>query len=91
MTEKTRKLLERAMESLDGGLLYRLELKEKIRAYFAEPEPTQDEGPETHEPWCAYLTQMLMSNPPQRSKCNCKNTPAPDSVDLQSRCRGDKL
>jgi len=40
-------------------------------------KPTQDEEPKTHEPWCAYLTQMLMSNPPQRSKCNCKNTTAP--------------
>ena len=40
-------------------------------------KPMTDEEPKTHEPWCAYLTQMLMSNPPQRSKCNCKNTTAP--------------
>jgi len=39
MTDRARELLERAMESLDGGFLYRLELKEEIRAYLAEPEP----------------------------------------------------
>jgi hypothetical protein len=33
MSEKARELLERAMESLDGGFLYRLELKEEIREY----------------------------------------------------------
>jgi hypothetical protein len=25
-----------------------------------------------HEPWCASLTQLLMSNPPQPAKCNCR-------------------
>ena len=39
---KERELLERAMESLDGGFLYRLELKEEIRAYLAEPEVKRD-------------------------------------------------
>jgi hypothetical protein len=42
-----------------------------------------------------------MSNPPQKASCNCRvakraETEAepksdPDSIDLQSQCRGDKL
>jgi hypothetical protein len=66
-------LLRRALESFDWMDVDN-SVTDDIRAFLdAEPEAE----PKTHEPWCAYLTQMLMSNPPQRSKCNCKNTTAP--------------
>lgn len=79
MTEKARELLESVVECW-GIQAYPHDwekLVREIRVFLSTPEPTQDEEPKTHEPWCAYLTQMLMSNPPQRSKCNCKNTTAP--------------
>ena len=29
-------------------------------------------GQDTHEDWCASLTQLLMSMPPKPAPCNCK-------------------
>lgn len=35
-----------------------------------------------HEPWCASLTQLLLSHPPKPAQCNCKTAPSqePDEV-----------
>jgi hypothetical protein len=37
----------------------------------------------THQDWCASLTQLLLSNPPQPAPCNCKQ-PAPQPVPVKT-------
>jgi hypothetical protein len=39
-----------------------------------EPAPVQE--PVIHQDWCASLTQLLLSNPPQPAPCNCKRPAA---------------
>ena len=39
--------------------------------------------PVTHQDWCASLTQLLLSNPPQPAPCNCKQ-PAPQPVPVKT-------
>jgi hypothetical protein len=36
----------------------------------------------THQDWCASLTRLLLSNPPQPAPCNCKQ-PAPQPVPVK--------
>lgn len=53
----------------------RVTLTDIIEAINKAEEGKQEEGP-AHQPWCTSLTQMLMSNPPQRAPCNCRNSKA---------------
>jgi len=32
----------------------------------------QETPGEAHQPWCESVNVLLMSNPPQPAKCNCK-------------------
>lgn len=37
----------------------------------------EKQEPVVHQNWCASLTQLLTSNPPQPAPCNCKRPAAP--------------
>ena len=47
----------------------------EIRAHLAAEEVKQEDET-VHQSWCASLTQMLMSNPPQPALCNCMDSVA---------------
>ena len=68
--------MKQALEALEGFIPY-LPLPDKtqcgrydkaITALRAAIEQAQD----THDDWCASLTQLLMSMPPKPAPCNCK-------------------
>ena len=68
--------MKQALEALEGFIPY-LPLPDKtqcgrydkaITALLAAIEQEQD----THDDWCASLTQLLMSMPPKPAPCNCK-------------------
>ena len=91
MTEKARELLERSLLYVD----VLCPTYEEIRAYLAVPRPefvrlSEDEVTEIltsaydiYEAICAVENRLVKKNSINRSD--------PDSIDLQSRCRGDKL
>jgi hypothetical protein len=67
-----RKAAEQALEAMDKATRYMsdadyVKLNQAIDALRAALEQGKP-----HEPWCASLTQLLMSNPPQPAKCNCR-------------------
>lgn len=74
---KERELLRRALEELiyqDGTIRQEFctsetwdspTIIEEIRAYLAAET-------EQHQSWCASLTQLLLSHPPQKAPCNCR-------------------
>jgi hypothetical protein len=43
-----------------------------IRERLAQPERVDEKAKDSHEDWCASLTQLLLSNPPQPAPCDCK-------------------
>ena len=72
----TIEVMKQALEALEGFIPY-LPLPDKtqcgrydkaITALRAAIEQAQD----THDDWCASLTQLLMSMPPKPAPCNCK-------------------
>ena len=50
--------------------------REKLwRSYDALRAALAEQAEQEHQPWCASLTQLLMSNPPKPAPCNCKPEP----------------
>ena len=73
---KERELLSYALRALNNDWdVDPLAIIEEIRAYLAAEKGKQEEEP-AHKSWCASLTQMLMSNPPQPARCNCMDSVA---------------
>jgi hypothetical protein len=44
----------------------------RFAALVAAHEQAEKQEPVVHQNWCASLTQLLTSNPPQPAPCNCK-------------------
>ena len=97
MTDRARELLGIAIEEWDSDRdLYEFhKVMEEIRAYLAGPRPdfvrlSEEEVNEilslAHTPYeaiCATENMLVRKNTINKSD--------PDSIDLQSKCRGDKL
>jgi hypothetical protein len=68
-----RKAAEMALEALDlaQSLTEESQHHGKILSSYKALRAALEQG-KPHEPWCASLTQLLMSNPPQPAKCNCR-------------------
>jgi len=65
--------MKQALEALDA---YSWEQVDAARAALRTAiEQAEKQEPVAHQGWCASLTQMLLSNPPQPAACNC-NQPA---------------
>ena len=88
--------MKQALEALEGFIPY-LPLPDKtqcgrydkaITALRAAIEQAQD----THDDWCASLTQLLMSMPPKPAPCNCKlKTAQRDSRQWQGLTKDELL
>lgn len=95
MTDRARELLERALDYVHKRSLDEEILRDEIRAYLAGPRPdfvrlSEEEVNEilslAHTPYeaiCATENMLVRKNTINKSD--------PDSIDLQSKCRGDKL
>ncbi len=46
----------------------------------------ESQEPVTHKKWCASLTQLLMSMPPQPAPCNCQPPQRTEEHNFCSRC-----
>lgn len=50
-----------------------IEAGREIIKYFGVEKCVDKTAKRGHEDWCASLTQLLLSNPPQPAPCNCKS------------------
>ena len=62
-----------ARELFTNAAIERLDVRPSTKVYLGTPSVC-----EQHQDWCASLTQMLTSMPPQPAPCNCKPEPVID-------------
>jgi hypothetical protein len=62
--------ITRLLQGITGGTFSKLDTA--IQAGRQAIAELESQEPVTHQKWCASLTQLLMSMPPQPAPCNCQ-------------------
>jgi hypothetical protein len=61
-----------------------LDVRDEINKQQSKTQPAPVQEPVAHQNWCASLTQLLLSHPPQPAPCNCKQPAQPVPVKTYS-------